>query len=164
MSQKLIDTIVEQERSLVLDHFDEDIAFAIGCAIRERAQKVKAPVTIEIRSMVRRYFFAALPGSTPENEDWGRRKANTVLRTFKSSMRAGLEYELAGRAQWPDVGLPYSDFVLHGGGFPITVKSAGVSAAIGISGLPSIEDHELSTAALAEYVGAKIVQLSQLSR
>lgn len=153
MSQSLIDAIKEQERRLVLDRFDEDTAFALGCAIRERAAAAKAPVSIEIRSMARRYFFTTLPGATPENEDWGRRKGNTVLRTYKSSMRAGLEYAREGRAQWPDVGLPYSDFVLHGGGFPVAVSGAGVIAAIGISGLPSIEDHELSTASLAAHLG-----------
>ncbi|AUJ65867.1 hypothetical protein B9057_15795 (plasmid) [Aestuarium zhoushanense] len=57
-------------------------------ALRARAQAIQAPVSIEIRSSTRRYFFATLPGATPENEDWGRRKINTVLRTFKSSMRA----------------------------------------------------------------------------
>lgn len=161
MSEALIKAITEQERQLVLDVFDENTAFALGADLRERARAVNAPVTIEIRSMARRYFFAALPGSTPENEDWGRRKVNTVLRTYKSSMRMGLECQLAGRAQWPDVGLPHSDFVLHGGGFPVTVKSVGVVAAIGISGLPSIEDHELATAALAAHLGVERVALPQ---
>ena len=149
MSDDLIAAIREQERWLVLRHFDEEAAFAIGCDIRKLALAREAPVTIEIRSMARRYFFTALPGATPENEDWGRRKGNTVLRTYKSSMRAGLEYAAQGRVQWPDGGLPYSDFVVHGGGFPITVKGVGVVAAIGISGLPSIEDHRLATATLA---------------
>ena len=159
MTQDLIDAIAEQERRLVLDRFDEEIAFTIGCAIRERALAMNGPVSIEIRSAARRYFFTTLSGATPENEDWGRRKINTVLRTYKSSMRAGLFYELEGRAQWPDVGLPYSDFVLHGGGFPVTVKGVGVVAAIGISGLPSIEDHEMATATLAEHIGVTLTPL-----
>lgn len=163
MSQALIAAIVEQERRLVLDRFDEETAFAIGCDIRKRALAVNAAVSIEIRSMARRYFFTTLPGATPENEDWGRRKGNTVLRTFKSSMRAGLEYDLEGRAQWPDVGLPYSDFVIHGGGFPVTVKGVGVVAAIGVSGLPSIADHELSTAALAAHLGIDAIALPKES-
>lgn len=153
MTQSLIDAIADQERRLVLDRFDEDTAFALGCALRDRAKAIAAPVSIEICSAARRYFFATLPGATPENEDWGRRKINTTLRTFKSSMRAGLEYGLKGRAQWPDVGLRYEDFVLHGGGFPVSVKGVGVIAAIGVSGLPSRDDHELSTATLAAHLG-----------
>ncbi|OUD10961.1 hypothetical protein BVC71_05730 [Marivivens niveibacter] len=153
MSSELISAITNQEKRLVLDAFDENIAFELGCALRARAAAMKAPVSIEIRSASRRYFFATLPGATPENQDWGRRKINTVLRTYKSSMRAGLEYNAEGREQWPDVGLRYEDFVIHGGGFPIFVKNAGFVAAIGISGLPSIEDHEISTATLAEWIG-----------
>lgn len=159
MSQKLIDAIKEQEKRLVLDAFDEEIAFEIGCDLRARAKAVNAPVSIEIRSSSRRFFFATLPGATPENQDWGRRKINTVLRTYKSSMRAGLEYNAEGREQWPDVGLRYEDFVIHGGGFPVTVKGVGVIAAIGISGLPSIEDHEMSAFALADRLGIKMDSL-----
>jgi uncharacterized protein (UPF0303 family) len=161
MTQALVDAIAEQERRLVLDQFDEATAFKIGCSIRERALAIAAPVSIEIRSAARRYFFTTLPGATPENEDWGRRKSNTVLRTFKSSMRAGLEYGFEGRAQWPDAGLPYSDFVIHGGGFPVTVKGVGVVAAIGVSGLPSVEDHELSTAVLADHLGLTDIALPE---
>lgn len=156
MSQELITAITRQEQVLVLDTFTEDTAFALGCDLHARAKAINAPVSIEIRSAARRYFFATLPGATPENEDWGRRKINTVLRTFKSSMRAGLEYDAEGRSQWPDVGLRYEDFVIHGGGFPVTVKGAGVIAAIGISGLPSIEDHGMATAALAAHLGIKL--------
>jgi len=159
MSQALIDAIAIQEQRLMLDRFDENTAFAIGCALRARALAIQAPVSIEIRSSTRRYFFATLPGATPENEDWGRRKINTVLRTFKSSMRAGLEYGMQGRAQWPDVGLPFSDFVIHGGGYPVILKGAGVIAAIGVSGLPSIEDHEISTATLADHLGLTDIAL-----
>ena len=71
---------------------------------------------------------------------------------LQSSLRAGLEYQRKGRAQSPDVGLPYSEFVLHGAGFPVTVKGEGVIAAIGISGSPSVQDHELSTATLAAHM------------
>lgn len=161
MTQELANAIAEQERRLVLEYFDEDLAFTLGCALREHAAASAAPVSIEIKSAARRYFFTTLAGATPENEDWGRRKGNTVLRTFKSSMRAGLEYGLEGREQWPDVGLPYSDFVIHGGGFPITVKGVGVIAAIGVSGLPSVEDHEMSTAILADHLGLTGIALPE---
>jgi uncharacterized protein (UPF0303 family) len=57
--------------------------------------------------------------------------------------------------------LPYSDFVIHGGGFPVTVKGVGVVAAIGVSGLPSVEDHELSTAVLADHLGLTDIALPE---
>lgn len=66
---------------------------------------------------------------------------------------------MQGRPQWPDVGLPYSDFVINGGGYPVVLKGAGVIAAICVSGLPSIEDHELSTATLTDPLGLADIAL-----
>ncbi|EBA05706.1 heme-degrading domain-containing protein [Sagittula stellata] len=161
MPDDLIAAIQQQERALVLPAFDEDTAFAIGCALRDRARAIAAPVSIEIRATSRRFFFATLPGATPNNEEWGRRKGNTVLRTWKSSMRVGLELKRSGRVQWPDAGLAYEDFVDHGGGFPVTVGGMGVVAAIAVSGLPSIEDHQLAAATLAAHLGIAEIPLPQ---
>lgn len=159
MSKALIAAIKEQEERLVLDSFDEETAFALGLALRARATELKAPVTIEIRGPNRRYFFTALKGATPENQDWGRRKINAVLRNHKSSMRIGLEHAEAGVQQWPLMGMPYEEYITAGGAFPIRVKGVGVVAAIGISGLPSIEDHKISTSTLANMLGLEDVVL-----
>lgn len=161
MTKALIAAITEQEKRLVLPTFDEATAFDIGCALRTHALGIQAPVTIEIRSVNRRYFFTALAGSTPENQDWGRRKINTVLRNHKSSMRVGLEHAQAGVAQWPTMAMPFEDYVTAGGAFPITVRGVGVVAAIGISGLPSIEDHKISTSVLSTHLGIEDVVLPE---
>lgn len=161
MSKDLIAAITKQENLLVLDQFDEGTAFEIGCALRARAEELNAPVTIEIRSVNRRYFFSALKGSTPENQDWGRRKINTVLRNHKSSMRVGLEHAELGVQQWPTMAMPFEEYVTAGGAYPIKVKGVGVVAAIGISGLPSIEDHKISTTVLAARIGVEDVTLPE---
>lgn len=118
-----------------------------------RAGKIKAPIVIDIRSASRRYYFSALPVSTPENEDWARRKGNAELHCHASSMLVRLRLEQEGRSQWPDAALPWRDYVAHAGGFPIRVKRVGLVAAIGVSGLPSREDHDLSVQALSEHLG-----------
>ncbi|NBT33402.1 MAG: hypothetical protein EBT13_16300 [Rhodobacteraceae bacterium] len=73
----------------------------------------------------------------------------------------GVEHGITrpGLAQWPDMCLPYSDFAVAGGGFPVAVKDFGLVAAIGVSGLPSRDDHELSTATLAAHLGIKGIAL-----
>ncbi len=157
--KKLFDLIAKQENSLVLDHFDEEVAHEIGERIRKKALGFGAPIAIDIRSSSRRYYYSALPGSSPENEDWAIRKGNTVLRCFMSSMRVGLLHKLEGREQWPDGGLHHSQFVTHGGAFPINVAGMGVVATIGISGLPSIEDHQLSVDVLSEYLNVETISL-----
>ena len=78
----LIEAIARQESVLVLEQFDEETAFAIGTALRSRAAARGAPTVIDIRSAARRYFFTALPGSSPENEDWARRR----MGWFRSTM------------------------------------------------------------------------------
>lgn len=157
--EDLIAAIQRQEQLLVLDRFTDETAHEIGSALRAKAVQMQAPVVIDIRSSARRYYFTTLPGSTPEGEDWARRKGNTVLRCHMSSMRVGLLHKVQGVVQWPDGGLNYTDFVNHGGGFPITIKDVGVIGVIAISGLPSLQDHELSTGILAEYLNLKDVAL-----
>jgi uncharacterized protein (UPF0303 family) len=148
-----IEALRAQERALVLPHFDEEAAYSLGTALRKKCAVVAAPVVIDIRSPSRRLFFAALPGSAPDNEDWARRKANVVLRRHESSMLAGEILKSEGRSQWPDAGLDVKDFALHGGGFPVRVRGVGVVASIAVSGLPSRQDHDMIVTALAEHLG-----------
>lgn len=107
---------------------------------------------IDIRAPDRRLFFAALPGSTPDNEDWARRKGNVVFRCHASSMLVGEKLKREGRSQWPDAALDVKEFALHGGGFPVRVRETGVVAAIAISGLPSREDHDMIVTTLAAHL------------
>lgn len=129
------------------------LAYSFGIALRAKCAAVRAPVVIEIRSASRRLFFAALPGSAADNADWARRKGNVVLRRHKSSMLAGEILKSESRSQWPDAALDVKDFALHGGGFPVRVRGAGVVASIAISGLPSHQDHDMVVTTLAEHLG-----------
>ncbi len=155
----LIAALLKQEQALVLDGFDELAAYEVGEAIRVRAVARSAPVVIDIRTPARRLYFAALAGSSADNEDWARRKGNVVMRCHASSWRVGLQLEAKNRPQWPDGGLHPREFVTHGGGFPVQVKGVGVIGAIAVSGLPSRDDHGLITAVLAERLGIADVQL-----
>jgi len=155
----LIAALEKQERELILDKFDELDAYELGESIRTAALERNAPVSIEIRTATRCLYFAALPGSAPDNQKWGYLKAETVFQCHKSSMLAGLHLEGEGRSQYPDAILPPDEYVLHGGAFPIRVKGVGLVAAVGISGLPSIEDHELSASAIADRLGVERIVL-----
>ncbi len=110
---------------------------------------------IEIRTAARKLYFAALPGSSGDNDNWAHRKAATALRCHASSLRVGLQLKEKGRAAWPDAALDPKEFSDHGGAFPVTVAGTGVIGAICVSGLPSRDDHELITGVLAERLGVK---------
>jgi uncharacterized protein (UPF0303 family) len=148
-----IEALRAQERALVLSAFDEQAAYSLGIALRAKCAAVGAPVVIDIRSASRRLFFAALPGSAADNDDWARRKGNVVLRRHESSMLAGEILKSESRSQWPDAALDVKDFALRGGGFPVRVRGTGVVASIAISGLPSHQDHDMIATTLAEHLG-----------
>lgn len=148
-----IDALQSQEDALILPAFDETIAYTLGTALRAAALARHAPVVIDIRSGTRQLYFTALPGSHPDNADWARRKANLALRCHAASLRVKLQLEAEQRSAWPDAALNTADYAAHGGGFPVRVQGSGVVAAIGVSGLPSRDDHAIIVATLAAHLG-----------
>lgn len=153
MSAADIEKIIEQETVLAFDSFNEATAFEIGGRLRDWGLAENMPIVIEIRFWDRLLFYAALPGSTASNADWVRRKMNTVKMFHKSTYRMVLEQAPTNKLFKPDYGLNPSDYVLAGGGFPIHVKGTGVIGAIGVSGLPQRQDHEVIVATLATILG-----------
>jgi len=145
--------IAEQEAKLVFDRFDEATAFTIGSALRERGLREKLPIVVDIRTWDRPLFYAALPGSTADNANWARRKRNVVQNFLKSTYRMVLEQARPDRTFKPGAGLSSADYVLAGGGFPVTVKGGGVIGVIAVSGLPEREDHGIVVEAVARHLG-----------
>jgi uncharacterized protein (UPF0303 family) len=152
-TQNAIEALQQQEHMLVFDSFNEETAYAIGQALRNAALLLQAPVAIDIRRATGRLFFTTLPGASPDNEDWARRKGNVALRCHASSYLVKLRLEAEGRSPWPDAVLNTQEYAAHGGGFPVRVQGTGVVASIAVSGLPSHEDHGLIVNVLAGHLG-----------
>ena len=146
--------IIEQERGLVFPGFDEHAAFAIGSAIRERALRESLGLAADVRLWDRPLFFCAMPGTTGDNPNWIRRKANTVQRLHKSTYRIVLEAGGKDRLFPPHRALSPEDYVMAGGGFPIRVKGVGVIGAVTVSGLHERDDHEVAVGAICDFLGA----------
>jgi uncharacterized protein (UPF0303 family) len=145
--------IAEQEARLVFPTFDEATAFEIGALLRERGLRKKLPIVIDIRTWDRPLFYTALPGSTADNANWARRKRNVVQTFLKSTYRMVLEQQRPDRTFKPGAALDSADYVLAGGGFPVTVKGAGVIGVIAVSGLPEREDHGVVVQVVAQHLG-----------
>ncbi len=148
----LIETIERQESLLVFKSFDELVALEIGRRLVELALSEKAPVVIDIRTPDRTLFHAALPGASPDNDHWARRKSNTALRMHKASLRVGELNRTRGRTVSPEIGLDPLEYADHGGSFPVRVEGAGLVAAITVSGLKSEEDHAMIVTVLENYL------------
>ncbi|GGF16054.1 UPF0303 protein [Youhaiella tibetensis] len=153
--------VIEQERALVFESFDDDAAFAIGSAIRDMAIAEKLGIVCSIVLWDRPLFYMTRPGTTADNSDWVRRKANVVRRFHKSSYRMVLEQlPREDRLLAEHRALPPEDYVLAGGGFPIRVAGAGVIGAIVVSGLPERRDHAVVVKAIAQYLGKDAAALA----
>lgn len=158
-----IERIVRQESRLVFNRFSEADAFSIGCAIRERAVAEMLGLVVDIRLWDRPLFYCALPGTTADNVDWVRRKANTVRRFGKSTYRQVLERKVPDRLFPIQHALAPDDYVLAGGGFPIRIEAVGIIGSATVSGLPERVDHEVVVRAIAEHLGQPYEDLA-LSR
>ena len=143
--------VKRQEQDLVLAAFDEGVAFALGSAIRDRALAEGMGIVVDIRTWDRQMFFAATAGTNADNAEWVRRKINTVRRYQRASYRMVLE---RGEEPFPpQSGADPADYVIAGGGFPISVKGAGIIGCLTISGLPGRLDHGVAVAALCDHLG-----------
>lgn len=143
--------IAEQERQLSFPAFDAHTAWSLGSTVRRLAVERNHSVVIDIRRFgnpSEQLFYAALPGTTPDNGRWVQRKSNVVARFHRSSYAVGLYLAETGTTIAEKYALPEADYATHGGAFPLLVTGAGVLGSITVSGLPQRLDHELVVEAL----------------
>lgn len=157
--EKDIARIRLQEERLRFATFDEAAAWALGSAMRDLALSRKMPFVIDIRTGIRPLFYAALPGSAPENADWVRRKVNTVYRFEAASYRVGLEYKQSGKAFDQTRGMNPIDYAPAGGGFPIRIGGV-VAGVVTVSGVPQRDDHNFVVECLAAHLGVPLAEIA----
>ena len=146
--------VAEQERLCTLKGFDETTALAIGTRIRELASAAGKSLAIDIRFWNRQLYFYAMPGTSPDNIEWIRRKSNFVRRFNRSSYSQTLRLENAGKSGFAfDDGVNDMEIAAHGGSFPIRIEGVGVVGAITVSGVPGRYDHGFVVEALCEHLG-----------
>src|SRR5580692_3810830 len=140
--------IAIQEHELRFPRFDSETAWQLGVRLRELALDRSLAVVMDVRRFGQPLFYCALPGTSPDNVEWVRRKGNVVARFHRSSYAIGLELQQAGSTLEVKYGLSLADYAVHGGSFPIRVTSAGPVGSVTVSGVPQRSDHELVVEAL----------------
>lgn len=151
-----IATIAGQEKLLLFSGFTEADAWAIGCAVRDRALAAGQGVLIDLRLWDRVLFTHAMAGTTADNAEWVRRKINVVRRFGVSSYRKTLEMERDGKVFEAARGTDPADYAAAGGGFPIRLDGGLVIGCVTVSALPMREDHELVVEAMAAHLGVAV--------
>ena len=149
--------IAVQERELHFTSFDEGVAWRLGSRLRDLAALRRLGIVIDVRRFGQPLFYAALPGTSPDNAEWVRRKNNVVARFHRSSYAIGLEM---GVNIFEKHGLAIADYAAHGGSFPLRVHGAGVIGSVTVSGLPQRADHELVVEVLCGELGKDHTQLA----
>jgi uncharacterized protein (UPF0303 family) len=147
-----IKKMTQQEELLRFQKFDETDAWYLGSLLRTLAHEKSLPMVIDIRIGNRPLFYVAMPGTTPENPDWVRRKVNTVMRFHKSSYRIGREYAEKAVKFDQSRGIDVMEYTDAGGSFPIHIVGTGVVGAITVSGIPQREDHNFVTEGIAKFL------------
>lgn len=150
--QNQLNDIASQESLLQFDSFDQATAVSLGQAILKQAQERELPIIVDIRKGDDCLFFAALPGTSPANADWARRKRNLVNLLEQSSYALGLQTK-AGNDVVAMMALDPRDYTAHGGCFPIRVRGTGMVGTVTVSGLPQREDHMLVVETLTAFLG-----------
>ncbi|HTJ36580.1 MAG TPA: heme-degrading domain-containing protein [Dactylosporangium sp.] len=150
--QELIAELEAQEQRLVLDRFDNDDAWALGCLLVEVARERGVSITVDVRRGGQQLFHAALPGTAPDNDRWIERKIRVVERLHASSYLVGRRLAAKGATFDAGYGVDPADYATHGGAFPIRVRNVGVVGVVTVSGLPQADDHALVVEVLGRFL------------
>lgn len=150
---KLLQQLVAEQDELQFAHFTFDDAYAIGADLVETARRNGLSIAIDIAVNGQQLFHAALPGTSPDNDQWIVRKNRVVGRFFTSSYYIAKLLELQGRSIEEGYGLSANEFAPFGGAVPIAVRGTGVIGSITVSGLPDEEDHRTVVDAIRRHIG-----------
>lgn len=141
-----------QEEILQFSHFTNEDAWELGTMVVIAARKLGVPITVSIKLnngfTVFQYGF---DGTNLLNENWIRRKSNTVKVVEKSSL---FVYMLMKQSEeeLEDWNLDSKDYAAYGGSFPIRVEEVGVIGSITVSGLDHVTDHDLLIKCISKYL------------
>lgn len=147
--EDLLKNLLEQEKTLQFEAFDEMKAWELGLAIAAEAKARALPIAIDIRRGERQLFHASLPGASADNDQWIARKVRTVNRFGHSSFYIGRFLASLGKTLAEKYFISDQEFAAAGGCFPIIVKGTGMVGTVAVSGLTQEEDHRLVTGCIA---------------
>src|SRR5215207_2512775 len=149
---EILKQLLQEERELQFMKFNEDTAWKIGSRLVERSISNDLPVTIDITRGGHQLFHASLRGTSPDNDEWIKRKVRLVYRFGHSSFYMGQLLKSKGKRLEEAYLLSESEFAPHGGSFPVIVKDTGVIGTITASGLHQEDDHKLVVQAIRDYL------------
>ena len=95
--EDILRELLQEEQYLQFTKFDEAIAWKIGSQLVERSARDNLPVTIDITRGDHQLFHASLYGTSPDNDEWVKRKVRLVNRFGHSSFYMGQMLKSKGK-------------------------------------------------------------------
>jgi uncharacterized protein (UPF0303 family) len=154
MYDELLQQLLTQEEELQLPYFNQQLAWVLGCLIKSGAEKINAAVSFEIYAFEQTILSYAMPGTVKDQQDWLRRKRQSVLRFGHCSYYLGQYNASKNRDFETQSHIDPKEYCGHGGSFPIRLKNTGLIGAVSVSGLPQEVDHKLAVDALRELIAS----------
>lgn len=148
----ILKQLLQEEQELQFTKFNEEVAWKLGSLLVELARSRSLPVAIDITRGSHQLFHASLRGTSPDNDEWIKRKVRTVYRFGHSSFYIGQMLKSKGKTMEQGYLISESEYGPHGGCFPIIIKETGVVGTVTVSGLPQEEDHKLVVEAICSYL------------
>ena len=149
---EILKQLLQEEEELQFSRFNEDTAWSFGSQLVERARTQGLPITIDIMRGTHQLFHASLHGSSPDNDEWVKRKVRLVYRFGHSSFYIGQLLKSKGKRLEESYLVSETEYAPHGGCFPVILKDTGVIGTVTVSGLPQEEDHRFVVQALRDYL------------
>ncbi|KAG0250372.1 hypothetical protein BG011_008400 [Mortierella polycephala] len=152
---ELLPSLLAQEQELQFTHFTNEDALALGLQLVQLARD-RSPykgISILITRNGQVLFQHAMEGTTVDNENWMRRKTNTVVRLQHSSYYIGRLLASKGQTEMEkSYMVSMTDYACHGGAFPLLIKDVGCVGAIVVSGLKQDEDHAVVVGGIRQFI------------
>lgn len=89
MNNEILTELLTQEEELQFLHFNNATAWELGNLIKVAAEKLSVSVSIDVYAFEQVVFSYAMPGTSKDQQDWIRRKRNSVMRFGHSSYYQG---------------------------------------------------------------------------
>ena len=150
-TQELLNQVVQDEQSVVLNSFNAEDAWDLGCLMVQIAREQGLKLTISIDVNGQKLFYYAFEGTHLNNESAVARKSR-VAHVFRCcSLRVFYELQASG-GTIADRGRDPKDYLAVGGAVPIRLKNSGVIGTVCVSGLAHTDDHRFVISAMRSYI------------
>ncbi|KAG5418055.1 hypothetical protein I9W82_004384 [Candida metapsilosis] len=139
-----------------LKSFNSEIAWELGSLARQLCQELypNKGIVIDITLTNGQTLFhsAVASGTAIDNDNWVKRKYNTVFRFGKSSFYIGQKLRQKKKTIEEAMFVSSIEYASHGGSVPLYLESNEFPiGALTISGLAQEQDHLLALKVLEEY-------------